>query len=240
MTHELEIFWTLQGIDGELRAVREKLARLPARRVEIERGTGEAKAALAAAEERVKSAALAKRKAEQDAEALATQEQKFQLQLSQVKKNEEYSALLHEIEATKQKRSELETFVLERMEEEGEVMRRVGDAKSALAAAQAKAGDETRVIDGEESGLKGEESALEARRDGLLAELPPQLRGRYQRIHTAKKGEALAELIAGSCAACGAAMPPQTAIEVRRGQNVLECPSCGRILVHRTDAAAST
>ena len=240
MTHELEIFWTLQGIDGELRHVRERLARLPAKRQEIERGTSEAKVALAASEERVKSAALAKRKAEQDAEALGEQEKKFNLQLSQVKKNDEYSALLHEIEATKKKRSELETFVLERMEDEGQVAAMVTRAKETLAKAQAKASEETRVVDGEESGLKSEEAALEARRDGLLAELPQQLRGRYQRIHTAKNGEALAELVAGACGACGAAMPLQTAIEVRRGQNVLECPSCGRILVYRSAPDAST
>jgi predicted nucleic acid-binding Zn-ribbon protein len=233
LTHELEIFWSLQGIDGELRAVRERLARLPARRAEIERGTNEAKAALAAGEERVKSAALAKRKAEQDAEALGEQEKKFQLQLSQVKKNDEYAALLHEIEAAKQKRSALETFVLERMEDEGQVAAQVARDKAAFAAAQAKAGEESRVVDAEEKQLKGEEGALEARRDGLLGELPTALRSRYLRIHTAKKGQALAELVAGSCAACGAAMPLQTAIEVRRGQNVLECPNCGRILVYR-------
>jgi predicted nucleic acid-binding Zn-ribbon protein len=236
LTHELEIFWTLQGLDGELRAVRDRLARLPARRQEIDRVSSLAKASLAASEERVKQAALAKRKAEQDAEALGEQEKKFQLQLSQVKKNDEYSALLHEIEATKKRRSELETFVLERMEEEGQVAAEVARAKDAFASAQAKAKDETKVVDDEERALKGEESALEGKREALLGELPSALRARYQRIHTAKKGQALAELVAGSCAACGAGMPPQTAIEVRRGQNVLECPTCGRILVYRTDA----
>jgi predicted nucleic acid-binding Zn-ribbon protein len=240
LTHELEIFWSLQGIDGELRAVRERLARLPLRRQEIERGTSDAKRALAGAEERTKSAALAKRKAEQDADALGEQEKKFQLQLSQVKKNDEYTALLHEIDATKRRRSELETFVLERMEEEGLVAAEVARAKEAFSGAQTKAAQESRVVDDEEKALRGEESALEAKRDGLLGQLPPGLRGRYQRIHAAKKGQALAELVAGACAACGATLPPQTAIEVRRGTNVLECPSCGRILVHRSESSAAS
>ena len=73
-----------------------------------------------------------------------------------------------------------------------------------------------------------------------LGELPVALRGRYQRIHTAKKGQALAELVGTACAACGATLPPQTAIEVRRGLNVMECPSCGRILVHRSESSAAS
>ena len=219
--------------------MRERLARLPAKRQEIERGTSEAKAALAASEERVKSAALAKRKAEQDAEALGEQEKKFQLQLSQVKKNDEYSALLHEIDAAKKKRSELETFVLERMEDEGQVTALVARAKETLAAAQTKAKEESKIVDDEERGMKAEEAALEAKRDELLAGLPTPLRSRYQRIYTGKKGQALSELVAGACAACGAALPPQMAIEVRRGQTVIECTNCGRILVYRSEAGAN-
>jgi predicted nucleic acid-binding Zn-ribbon protein len=69
-----------------------------------------------------------------------------------------------------------------------------------------------------------------------MSSLPVSLRGRYERVHTAKKGQAVADLTGDSCAACGARLPPQTAIQVRRGTAIVECPDCGRILLHKANA----
>lgn len=236
MTPDLETLWRIQDLDRQLSSVRQRLAAFPERRTAAAARLAAAKGALARAEEGVKARALAKRDAESQAEALVAQERKFQTQLTQVKKNEEYTALLAEIKGAQKKRSDLETFVLEKMEEEGAATAEVARAKAALAEAQAHAAAEEKQIAGEESQVEAAATDLAARRATELAALPLALRARYERVFAGKKGQALAELARDSCAACGSRLPMQTAIEVRRGSAIVECPDCGRLLLHKNES----
>ena len=231
MHPDLERLVRAQELDRGLADVRGKIERLAPRRKEIDDRIASAKKALTDAEERVKALALAKRNAEKDAETQGEQERKFQTQLTQVKKNDEYSALLHEIEAAKRKRSELETIVLEKMDEEGRATAAIAAAKTALAAAESEASTARGKVAAEEAELRTEEGGLEARRDGALGQLPPALKTRYEKLLVARKGRAVSDLSGDACTACGAHLPPQRAIAVRRGEAVVECPDCGRILV---------
>jgi predicted nucleic acid-binding Zn-ribbon protein len=236
---EIESLWRAQSLDRALLAVRERLKAFPLRRTRVDAGLVGAKSALAAAEEKAKAAALAKRDAEKQAETLAAQELKFQGQLTQVKKNDEYAALLHEIAAAKSKREELETFVLERMEQEASVAAEVKRAKATLAEAEKGANGERATIAAEEAAVHAEESDLTARRSEALSTLPAVLRARYERILIARKGQAIAELTKDSCSGCGGRIPPQAAKEVRRGLAVVECPDCGRMLISPPEHEAS-
>lgn len=231
MHPDLDRLVRAQELDRALADVRQRLDRLAPRKKAADDLVSAAKKTIADAEERARAAALAKRTAEKDAETLVEQERKFQTQLTQVKKNDEYAALLHEIEAAKKRRSERETVVLEKMDEEGRIAQSIVQAKAALAAAEQEAARVRAAIAGDEATLKAEEGGLEARRDGALGQLPAPLRTRYQKLLAAKKGRAISELAGDVCSACGAHLPPQRAIAIRRGESVVDCPDCGRILV---------
>ncbi len=231
MHPDLDRLVRAQEIDRALADVRGRIAALAVRRKSADDALAAAKAGLAQAEERVKATGLARRTAEKDVETLGEQERKFQTQLTQVKKNEEYAALLHEIEGAKKKRSERETAVLEEMDEEARVAAGVAAAKAALAAAEKTAAEVRSAIDADEATLRTEEDGYAGRRDGALGQLPAGLRARYEKLVVAKKGTAVAFLEGVACAACGAHLPPQKAIAIRRGDAVVECPDCGRILV---------
>lgn len=231
MHPDLERLVRAQELDRELIDVRARIDRLAPRKQAADNALAQGKRAVADAEERVKALALAKRTAEKDAETLVDQERKFQTQLTQVKKNEEYSALLHEIAGAQKKRSALETIVLEKMEEEGRAAESVTLAKASLAAAEREVAELRKAIAADEATLRAEEGGLAARRDAALAELPTMLRGRYEKLLVARKGRAVAMLLGDGCEACGSHLPPQKAIAVRRGDSVVECPDCGRILV---------
>jgi predicted nucleic acid-binding Zn-ribbon protein len=227
-----------QELDRALADVRGRIERLAPRRKAADELLVGAKKAVAEAEERARALALAKRAAEKDAETLGEQERKFQTQLTQVKKNEEYAALLHEIAGAQKRRSELETVVLEKMDEEGRAAAAITAAKAALAAAEKEAAAVRAAVAADEAVLRTEEGGLVARRDGALGQLPPALRTRYEKLLVARKGRAVSELSGDVCTACGAHMPPQKAIAVRRGESVVDCPDCGRILVPATQAAS--
>lgn len=237
MHPDLDRLVRAQELDHGLADVRGRIDRLAPRKRAADDLLLAAKKSVADAEERVKSLALAKRAAEKDAETVGDQERKFQTQLTQVKKNDEYAALLNEIAAAQRRRSELETVVLEKMDEEGRAAVASLAAKDGLAAAEKEAATVHAAIAVDEAVLKTEEDGLIARREGALGQLPPALKSRYEKLLVARRGRAVSELAGDVCTACGAHMPPQKAIAVRRGESVVDCPDCGRILVPATQAA---
>ena len=240
MTPELQSLWRAQILDRALLGVRERLAAFPIRRAKAEQALASAKAQVTAAEERGKASQLARREAEKSAESLVEQERKFQIQLTQVKKNDEYAALLHEIANAQKKRGELETFVLEKLEQETSVAEDMAKAKAMFAEAEKSLAAERAKIAGEEKDVRAEETKLLAEREDALQALPAVLRARYERILVARKGQAIAELVGDSCSGCGGRIPAQAAIQVRRRLAVVECPDCGRLLMSPPETAPAT
>ena len=107
MSDEVDRLWTLHGLDEEAGGLRSVLARFPEQRRELEQRVAEAKARLEQGKVRLAELQKGRRDLERQAGELVEQERRFANQLLSVKKNEEYTALLHEIEATKRKRSDL-------------------------------------------------------------------------------------------------------------------------------------
>ena len=71
----------------------------------------------------------------------------------------------------------------------------------------------------------------------LQSQLNPQVRGVYDRLY--KKGHVvMAAMSNGCCAACGMQVPIAQGQQVKLGQHLVTCSSCGRILFADDDDAA--
>lgn len=71
----------------------------------------------------------------------------------------------------------------------------------------------------------------------LQSQLNPQVRGVYDRLY--KKGHiVMAAMSNGCCAACGMQVPIAQVQQVKLGQHLVTCSSCGRILFADGDDAA--
>lgn len=231
MSDEIDRLWTLRGLDEEAHALRAILARFPEQRRELERRVSEARARLEQAKLHLSESQKQRRDLEREANALAEQERRFQTQLFSVKKNEEYTALLHEIEAAKQKRSDLETEVLVRMDEEEREQKGRPGLEQALQAAERGATEGARVLEGEETAEREKLGAIEARREANLAQLPPATRSRYERVHGSRDGRAVVPIVKNACGGCYRAQPPHVLQEARRRDRMLSCDGCGRLIV---------
>jgi predicted nucleic acid-binding Zn-ribbon protein len=125
-------------------------------------------------------------------------------------------------------------------EEEGLQLVDSAGALDAQAAALAK------EIEGEEklfaefaANVERETADARARLDALLADrerrraggsIPPEPLAVYQRLLQAREGVAMALLDGRVCQMCFIAMPTNLVVRVARGTEVVQCPSCDRIL----------
>jgi predicted nucleic acid-binding Zn-ribbon protein len=118
VTEEIQTLWSLRDLDERLVILHAALRRFPAQREAVEKRLSGDRVHLEGLKKELADFRLKRGLIEKDIEALAAEERKFQGQLPLVKKNEEYTALLHEIAGAKKKRSDRETDLLVMMDEE--------------------------------------------------------------------------------------------------------------------------
>ena len=106
----------LQVCDEELWAREQEHAALPAKRARLAEERAAAEAAVLRSREGLAQAEAAQRRAETELQDQEVVRRKLESQQSQVKTNDAYTALLHEIERAQQGISECETRLLEGMD----------------------------------------------------------------------------------------------------------------------------
>lgn len=231
MTEEIEVLWNLRGLDERLVALQGALKRHPADRQSLESRLAGERSKLEGFKKQTGDLQLKHRQIEKDIDALQQEERKFQSQLPMVKKNEEYTALLHEISDRKAKRSERETDLLMLMDEEQRLLGEVPALQKALDSIQAETVARMQTIAAEEQKERDEANDLERQRQELVARLPATMRSRYERIRASRDGRAVVPIIKGSCGGCFRGQPPQMLQEAKRGDRAITCDGCGRLLI---------
>jgi predicted nucleic acid-binding Zn-ribbon protein len=78
---------------------------------------------------------------------------------------------------------------------------------------------------------------LLARRLPALEALSANARATYERLSRMRSGFALAEARDYSCLACRMKIRPQVFNDIRRGEKIITCESCGRILYFKVESA---
>ncbi|MFI5339760.1 MAG: zinc ribbon domain-containing protein [Candidatus Methylomirabilales bacterium] len=154
---------------------------------------------------------------------------KKQARLFEIKTNEEYSAVLKEIESLKEKSSKLETEILELLERGDLAAKTVTDAEKEFKAAEGLHQKERAEKEAQLAKLKQDLAGLKEARKGQASRLDSTLLQQYARL-AKTRGVAVVAVKDGSCTGCGIALTPQTYNEVRRNDRMFTCSSCNRIL----------
>jgi uncharacterized protein len=157
---------------------------------------------------------------------------KLRDQMLASKNNDQYRAFQNEIEFCEAEIRKHEDRILELMSESDPLEKNVKVAETALAE-EKKQVEAEKVLAREKTAA--DEKALaevQARRRGITSEITPAILREYDRLRKARRGIAVAEVSDGRCTACHIGVRPQFMQELRRGDKVMFCESCGRILVY--------
>jgi predicted nucleic acid-binding Zn-ribbon protein len=71
---------------------------------------------------------------------------------------------------------------------------------------------------------------LQKKRSATVAEIPPPVFSRYEFIRNRLEHPVIVSVNQGVCSGCHIAIPPQTFMELQRGQQILSCPNCQRLI----------
>jgi len=171
-----------------------------------------------------------RRQAEQGIDDLETKIDKTNIKLSNIKSNKEYQAALKEIEDLKRNKTVLEDEVIEIMEETQAVKDKSSITKEEKEKFEKKFKKDRNKILKELKALDKEFKGLEEERSLFCRDIDGDLLNRYDSIREHKDGVAVSSVIKGVCQACNLGIPPQKFNELIRGDGMMTCPNCMRII----------
>lgn len=229
MWNGLDKLLELQKLDEAIARLEAEARAIPQMIQALESRFSGARAGLDQAKAKAEQIQKDRRAKERELDEATLNIKKKQARLFEIKTNEEYSAVLKEIETLKAKSSKLEEEILELLERGDAAARTVAEAEKDFKAAEALYQKERAEKGTQLTRLQQEIVNLREAREGQASRLDTDLLRKYTRLKNSR-GVAVVAVKDGSCSGCGIALTPQTYTEVRRNDRMYTCSSCNRIL----------
>jgi predicted nucleic acid-binding Zn-ribbon protein len=229
---ELETLIHLQQFDTRIAGLDAEAARLPRQIEALQAALADARKSVETLKARVETTKKDLRARERDLDDIGVKRSKSESRLYEVKTNDEYSAVLREIEEIKRTKAKIEEDILNLMEQQERLAGDVRDAENRLRAREEQAQKDEGVVRDRLGVVQKELEGLRAERATLAKELPIGLLGNYERVLKARAGLAVVAVSAPAfiCGGCRMAIRPQAIQELRAAIQLMVCESCGRYL----------
>ena len=232
MTAEIELVTRLQSLDLRIGELQREIATLPKHIAQIEKALDSHLRRLEADRAALVANQKERKSLEDDVKTENQKISKLKDQMLLAKTNEQYRAFQHEITFCEQAIRKSEDRILDLMGEAEPLDVNVKKAEGALA-------EEKKQVEAEKVRARERTAADQAQLDQLQAErktlvsgLKPQTYSTYERIRKRWHGVAVAEATDGRCSACQIVLRPQFFQDLRNGDDLMFCESCGRILYY--------
>lgn len=232
MLADLSLIVRLQDIDHRLTELAREIASLPVHIADIEKKLGSHERKLEADHAALAANQKERRKCEGDIQVQEQKISKLKDQMSSAKTNEQYHAFQHEIEFCQKEIRKSEDRILELMGESEPLEKNVKLAEGALKAEKSQVETEKEDARQRTAADQKAQKELAAERAEIAASIAPAVYTNYERVRKGRKGIAVAEVVDGRCTACNIALRLQYFQDLKRGESILSCESCQRILYY--------
>ena len=240
MYSDLKTLIELQRIDRQVAALSSQIDAFPKEIQALEKQLHDFIHAHEERQQRLSANQKTRRDQEGEIQVIRQKITKHKDQLFQVKTNEQYRAMLKEIEGEEANIGSVEDQILESMVEAEELQQQIKEAAARLESEKTRVAAEKNRVESLFKACREEREQAAGERQKLAGTLDDGLRNHYERVRRGRDGVALAEVRNGMCTACNVLLRPQLYNEVRAGEALYECDNCARILYWREPLPAST
>lgn len=223
----------LQELDLEIESCINREREIPLQKSKFDVQKKRLRAELEEGEETYRKLQIEQRALEHDNEQMQAQVAKYEQQLLTVKKNEEYQALLHEIDNLKKQIGQKEERIIAVMLDLDDAKVRIEEDRERIRTEMERIDRQAAEMDKELEGTIRDRTELEVQREPLTAAVEADLLAQYDRIRSRlKSGPAVVPIRNDFCSGCNMAVRPQVINEVLAGRP-RTCTQCGRLLYHK-------
>jgi uncharacterized protein len=232
---QLDLLLELQATDQRVRRIEHTLDDLPEQRelVISDQRTQELARALDELRVALDQAGAEQRQLEREVDVLSQRRdaERARIYDGSVVNARELKAIEAEIETTVRRLSEHEDLLLEALERTDALEGRRDLLAAELDAEQERHAQLEGARNDAAAGLLAELGELKVARDREAAELPSELRARYEELVARTGGVAVGKLEANACTACRIELSMADVGELYAGPPLTTCPQCRRLLV---------
>lgn len=246
MNQNLESIVELQSTITRLKEAEQRLQGIPDWMRELHEEHAERKSEIGVLEEALATAVRERRTAEAAIEDSQEKLKKFQQQINRVTNQREYGALLQEIDTVKAQIAGSEEAALGSIERHDKAQTELAAVQETFRSVEQRYNAELARWEEEKPGVARQVEELKARIAELRARLPKAMVTAFERVLMRYPGGALAPVrpidrpARGQrewhCTACNYRVRPQSVVEIRNDDSLVQCDACKRILYLEPEA----
>jgi hypothetical protein len=230
MLPDIERAIRLQSLDDRIAVLTKEIAALPKHIAEIEKKLESHNRRLEADRAALVANQKQRKTLESDIQMQDQKISKLKAQMMEARTNDVYRAFQHEIDFCQKEIRRFEDQILELMTESEPLEKNVKAAEASLAQEKKQVEAEKAQARERTAADQKEIAALNEERTGIVKQMDPKIASEYERIRRGRAGVAIAEAVNGRCSKCNMTLRPQFLQELKRGDSIMLCESCKRIL----------
>ncbi len=230
MKDKLLVLIQLQECDNRIAKVLQAKEQAPLRIQKIEDDMRAMENQFKADDDQTEAFKKDRRQLEREIQELDGKVEKSSAKLTQIKSNKEYTAALKEIDDLKTIKFQTEEKAIQIMETTEELERKCKGHKDALRTLKDQCEKDKDAVKKELLALEQELEALQKERSQLCCDFDQGLLKKYLFLRERKGGLAISSVVTGVCQTCHMGIPPQKFNELIRGNDLMTCPHCNRII----------
>ncbi len=158
-----------------------------------------------------------------------------QTKLMNVQTNREYQSLLKEIEEAKKLNKTRETEIVDLMEQAESLQTKITEEGNVCRAEDELLNEAKEKVDTLAAGIDKKKVKFQKKRNTQAKKIKDSLLRRYDQLRSKRNGLAITGVTKGVCRGCFMNIPPQQFNEVLRGEQILSCPTCQRLMFHEPE-----
>ena len=233
MRPQIEQLKKLQEIDSKLSAFDNAINREQESIHGMSDTIAETEAAIADMEEQVQRSDKERKQLETEIEDTLAHIKERQGKIMQVQTNREYQSLLKEIEEGKQKNKARDERLVAIMEEDDARRQTIDEKRELLRTTREGMETTSAAVELRIGEINQSKKKIIANRTKAAQEVDPSLLSKYDLLRSRRNGTAIVAAINATCQGCYMNIPTQQFNELIRGERMLNCPICQRILFYQ-------
>lgn len=230
MQENLKLLVELQRIDSIILRKKNIIASMPSKLLSADKSFKEVQSLYDKGKQKYELIEKKRKDKEREVEDINERIKKLKARTSEIKTNKEYQAHLKEVETIEKERYKIEDEVLSLMETMEAASKELKAEEIKVKAEKEKVEAFRKEIEKEIDGAEKELSELKANRTEIAKAIDPETYNDYMVILEALKGLALVEARDEICQGCNMNIPPQIFVEIKKNEEIIQCPQCRRIL----------
>jgi len=231
MKDDLELLLKLQVIDydrGELERSKEYI---PDMMDNLKREIVEIEDTFVSNEKELSEAKILQSGLELEVSALQDQLKKLKSMMMAIKTNKEYDALVSQIDSVRESINEKETTLLEIIERIEILESGINDLRKKSTETKKQNDDQLSILQEKMDSVGSKVQMKDDERQNIIVRVPKRMMSIYERIRKNRGGSVVITVKKRACGACFKALPPHRIQELKRGDQLITCDNCGRLLV---------